>query len=193
MRVRFWGQLSMVSKELQGLCAELMCMTRDYDGPVFNICLAYTARVEIADALVHVAGAALSGDIATEDINENLFSQFLESGITRGGQQMDDYPDVIIRTSGETRLSDFLLWQAAFAYLAFIPVMWPDFSPIDYAKIALAYRRAKPHLAERRRQYESFMQRQGFSNECNSTHFLKELQERHNSHLAKLYLEDLSC
>eukprot|EP00188_Purpureofilum_apyrenoidigerum_P005292 Plantae.Rhodophyta-Purpureofilum_apyrenoidigerum.ctg6765.p1 GENE.Plantae.Rhodophyta-Purpureofilum_apyrenoidigerum.ctg6765~~Plantae.Rhodophyta-Purpureofilum_apyrenoidigerum.ctg6765.p1 ORF type:complete len:332 (-),score=33.14 Plantae.Rhodophyta-Purpureofilum_apyrenoidigerum.ctg6765:359-1354(-) len=156
-RVRIWGCLDMLPERLQRLASKVMLTTEHYDGPNLNICFAYTARHEIAQALISVRKATSEGLLSVDDIDENMIAQFLDSGYVQGGPVESSFPDVLIRTSGETRLSDFLLWQSAFAYLAFIPVMWPDFSPFDYVSVVLAYRQAKPDIDARKQRYRDFI------------------------------------
>ena len=91
--------------------------------------LSYGARQEIAAAARRIATKVLSGDLDAEAINEDTFADYLETF------DIPD-PDLIIRTSGEQRISNFLLWQSAYAELIFIDTLWPDFS-IENLKDAL--------------------------------------------------------
>ena len=95
-----------------------------------NIALSYGARDEIVAAARAVAEAARAGRLDPAQLDERAFERFLS---TAG---MPD-PDLVIRTSGECRLSNFLLWQSAYAELLFCDVLWPDFGPDDF-KAALA-------------------------------------------------------
>ena len=89
-----------------------------------NIALNYGAREELVRATRNICEKALSGEISKDDIDARMISDNL---YTKG--QPD--PDLIIRTSGELRLSNFLLYQAAYAELYFTPVFWPDFTPAE--------------------------------------------------------------
>ena len=91
--------------------------------------LSYGARQEIAGAARRIATEVLTGDLDVEAINEDTFAGYLETF------DIPD-PDLIIRTSGEQRISNFLLWQSAYAELVFIDTLWPDFS-IENLKDAL--------------------------------------------------------
>lgn len=90
-----------------------------------NVALSYGARAEILAAARALAASAARGEIAPEEIDEAAFTR----NLTTAG--MPD-PDLIIRTSGEQRLSNFLLWQAAYAEFIFLPVLWPDFDEAQF-------------------------------------------------------------
>eukprot|EP00898_Chlorokybus_atmophyticus_P001482 jgi/Chlat1/2334/Chrsp17S02803 len=119
--IRVLGNLSMLPPKVQRAAARAMYATAHHKGAVLNICLAYTARNEMTAAAVALQDAVRSGVLLQSDISEQLFERCLYT---------DDCPpvDLLIRTSGETRLSDFLLWQSSQSCLAFLTVLWPDFS-----------------------------------------------------------------
>ncbi|OGO17830.1 MAG: di-trans,poly-cis-decaprenylcistransferase [Chloroflexi bacterium RBG_16_48_7] len=128
IRIRHLGQLDRLSPGLKRKAAEAIDATKDNTGLTVNIAFNYGGRTEIIDA---------GNQIAKEKkppgkIDENLFSQHL---YTKG---IPD-PDLIIRTSDEMRLSNFLIWQAAYAELYFTPVLWPDFGKEEFEKALLAY------------------------------------------------------
>ena len=99
--------------------------TADHDGCVFTICLAYGSREEILKAVRSIAEDHAAGEISLEQIDQASISDRL---YTAG---LPD-PDLIIRTSGEERISNFLLWQAAYSELYFTDVFWPSFSKADF-------------------------------------------------------------
>lgn len=101
-------------------------------GLQLNICISYSSRWEIADTARRLAKDALEGKIKPEDIDEDLFSNSLQ---TAGMPE----PDLLIRTGGEERISNYLLWQIAYSELYFTPVLWPDFGKKEYALALLDY------------------------------------------------------
>jgi undecaprenyl diphosphate synthase len=113
IRMRVLGDISALSPELRGLIEKTDEISRQYKGFQANICINYGARAEIVRAAVLTAQA---GDISERGIAQNLWSADIPD------------PDLIIRTGGEYRLSNFLLWQAAYSELYFTPTLWPDFT-----------------------------------------------------------------
>jgi undecaprenyl diphosphate synthase len=108
--------------------------TAHNDGLHFNIALNYGSRTEICEAAKAVALAVNEGRLSPDEITEDVFSGFLRTaGIPD--------PDLVIRTSGEKRLSNFLLWQSAYSELVFTDVLWPDFSPDELDRCIDVYRR----------------------------------------------------
>ncbi|MEQ8200179.1 MAG: isoprenyl transferase [Syntrophomonadaceae bacterium] len=107
-------------------------VTRNNSGLVFNIALNYGSRREIVDAVRSISNRVLSGEIQPDAIDEQLFSQFL---YTAG---MPD-PDLLIRTAGEKRISNFLLWQVAYSEIVVSDVLWPDFTPDELHRAIREY------------------------------------------------------
>lgn len=124
VQVRFIGQRERLPKNLQRLMAQMEERTAGNDRMVLQLAISYGARAEIADAVREIATEVAAGTLAPEDIEQETISRALYTG-----GQPD--PDLVIRTSGETRISNFLLWQAAYAEFSFIEKAWPDFTPDD--------------------------------------------------------------
>jgi undecaprenyl diphosphate synthase len=128
VRVKVIGARDNLAAEVAGLLAEAEQLTRDNNGLTLVVAFNYGARQEIAVAARRLALDALAGKIAPSAIDEAALSARLDTaGIPD--------PDLVIRTSGEQRLSNFLLWQAAYAELVFLPIHWPDF---DHAAFEFA-------------------------------------------------------
>ena len=123
VRFRFFGDLSKLSPELQKLCSDAQSRSADYDVQV-NFCLNYGGRDEIVHAASAFAADVAAGKYASGDLTESLLSSYLYSA------DVPD-PELIIRPSGEKRISNFLLWQSAYSEFVFMNVLWPDFSPSD--------------------------------------------------------------
>ena len=110
--------------------------TKNYDNYRFNIAVAYGGREEIIRAIKNVARDAKEGTIDVEDINEELFAKYLYT------KDLPD-PDLVLRTSGEERISNFLLWQLAYSELYFSDVYWPGFRKVDFLRAIRSYQKRK--------------------------------------------------
>lgn len=106
--------------------------THNCNGLNLNLCLSYSSRWEITRAVRNLASKAIHNELKVDDIDETLIS---ESLCTAG---MPD-PDLLIRTGGEHRISNFLLWQLAYSELYFTPVYWPDFTESEFLKALIDY------------------------------------------------------
>jgi tritrans,polycis-undecaprenyl-diphosphate synthase [geranylgeranyl-diphosphate specific] len=125
VRIRVLGRLDTLPKDIAAQAKNIMDQTKDYDGYSFNIALAYGGREEIIQAIQKIAKDVKSGKMKIEDIKESIVSKYL---YTNG---IPD-PDLILRTSGEERISNFLLWQLAYSELYFSDVYWPAFQKKDF-------------------------------------------------------------
>ncbi|MBV8450501.1 MAG: isoprenyl transferase [Hyphomicrobiales bacterium] len=134
VRVLFIGSREGLPPDIAGLLAEAENLTRDNKGLTLVVAFNYGARQEILAAARAVAEAALRRRIEPGMIDEKAFEAFLETA------DIPD-PDLLIRTSGEQRLSNFLLWQAAYAELVFMPVLWPDFDRAALEGALLEFKR----------------------------------------------------
>ncbi len=124
VRVRVIGERASLAPDLRALLTEAEDLTAANDGLTLVIAFNYGARDEIARAARALAREVRAGTLDPEAIDPDLFSRRLST------EGIPD-PDLIIRTSGEQRLSNFLLWQGAYAELVFVPVHWPDFGERD--------------------------------------------------------------
>lgn len=131
-RVIFLGDKSAFSGELLELMLDIEEKTKDRTGMTLNIALNYGSRNEIVHAAKNIAKQVMDGEISLEDIDENLFSDYL---YTKGQPN----PDFILRPSGEKRLSNFLLWQSAYAEFVYMDVLWPDFTRADLDKAIIEF------------------------------------------------------
>lgn len=138
VHVKVIGRTSLLPKNLQQLISEVEKATHDYDKHFLNIAFAYGGRAEIADAARKIAEKVKEGELSPEKIDEQLFEQHL---YTSHMPKQD--PDLIIRTSGEERLSGFLLWQSAYSELCFLDVYWPDFRLIDLLRAVRTFQKRK--------------------------------------------------
>ncbi|WP_187286336.1 polyprenyl diphosphate synthase [Desulfurococcus mucosus] len=132
VRVKVFGTLDLVPSDIVELAKELEKETEKYDSYQLNIALCYGGRQEILDAVKAVVRDVIDGKITVDDISEEAFSKYLYTS------EAPD-PDLIIRTSGEERISNFLLWQSAYSELYFCDVYWPEFRKIDFWRAIRSY------------------------------------------------------
>ena len=134
IKVKILGDITALSKGMQKSINECMERTKNNTGVTFNIALNYGGRDEIVKATKKIAEKVKKGEINIEDINEELISKNL---YTAG----EPDPDLLIRTSGELRLSGFLPWQSVYSELLFINKNWPDFSEEDLNNAIIEYQK----------------------------------------------------
>ena len=120
MRVRVIGAREALAGDIRALLTEAEELTQNNRGLTLVVAFNYGGRQEIAAAARRLAREAAQGTLSPDAIDEAMFEADLETA------DIPD-PDLIIRTSGEQRLSNFLLWQAAYAEFVFLPIHWPDF------------------------------------------------------------------
>jgi tritrans,polycis-undecaprenyl-diphosphate synthase [geranylgeranyl-diphosphate specific] len=138
IRVKIIGRTNLLPENLQKIIADVERATQNYDKHFLNIAFAYGGRAEIVDAARKIAEKVQKKELAPEDVNEELFEKHL---YTSHMSKQD--PDLIIRTSGEERLSGFLLWQSAYSELCFLDVYWPDFRVIDLLRAVRTFQKRK--------------------------------------------------
>ncbi|XP_071370746.1 dehydrodolichyl diphosphate synthase complex subunit DHDDS [Centroberyx affinis] len=130
--IRVLGDLTMLPLDLQQLIAKAVVTTRAHKKCFLNVCFAYTSRHEITNAVREMAWGVEQGLIKSSDVSEALLSECLYSNNSPN-------PDLLIRTSGEVRLSDFLLWQTSHSCLVFQSVLWPEYSFWNLCEAILQY------------------------------------------------------
>jgi tritrans,polycis-undecaprenyl-diphosphate synthase [geranylgeranyl-diphosphate specific] len=138
VHVKVIGRTNLLPQSLQDLIANVEKTTEHYNNYFWNFAFAYGGRAEIVDAAKTIAKKVKNGELAVDDVTESTFEKYLyTSHMTKAD------PDMIIRTSGEERLSGFLLWQAAYSELLFLDVYWPDFRFIDLLRAIRTFQNRK--------------------------------------------------
>jgi undecaprenyl diphosphate synthase len=132
VRIRFLGDRSQVPIGLQNMMDKSIKKTANNQAVTFNIAINYGSRNEILQACRSISERVKSGELDTEQIDESLFTEYLD---THG---LPD-PDLLIRTSGEQRLSNFLLWQLAYTEIYITNTHWPDFSNDEFTQAIADY------------------------------------------------------
>lgn len=141
IRVRAIGDLSCLPEQVKEAIEEAQKATRGYDGYTLNIAAAYGGRAELAEAVRRICERIKRNELKPSDVDESIINSHL---YTAG---LPD-PDLIIRTSGEERLSGFLLWQSAYSELYFCEANWPEFNKIEFLRAIRTYQGRKRRLGK---------------------------------------------
>lgn len=119
--IRIIGNTTMLPEDIQQFMAEAVLQTRNNTKAFLNVAFSYTSRDEITHSIRTVAEGVSSGKLQTDDIDEEVLTRCMYT-------KHCTYPDLLVRTSGEIRLSDFLLWQSESTVIYFTKTLWPDFN-----------------------------------------------------------------
>eukprot|EP00039_Didymoeca_costata_P013856 m.217313 g.217313 ORF g.217313 m.217313 type:complete len:370 (+) comp15885_c0_seq3:190-1299(+) len=159
--VRVLGNISLLPLDLQKIIAKMTLVSRDNTKAVLNVAMPYTSRHEISQAVSDVSKGIHDGLLHSSDINEELLERCLYTG-------EDPYPDLLVRTSGEVRLSDFLLWQGGYSCLVFEDVLWPEFSFWNFVWCLLKYQRNYPSIQEQIKKLHQTRKQKNLESDCSS-------------------------
>ena len=151
VRINILGDYNMLPGDSVRAIDELLDKTRDNDGLVFNIALNYGGRDEIVKAIneIIIDRKALADEGISVDVTEDEVSNHLYTGVLH--KNIPD-PDLIIRTSGEERLSNFLIWQAAYSEMMFTDTLWPDYSPEEFTAMIEKFSHRKRRFGGREKE-----------------------------------------
>ncbi len=136
VKIKLLGRKDLLPKSLAEKFEEAEKRTENFSKHFLNIAMAYSGRIEIVEAIRKIAREILEEKLSPQDINEELIEKYLYTH-----HLPNPYPDLIIRTSGEERLSGFLLWQSAYSELCFLEVYWPEFRAIDLYRAIRTYQK----------------------------------------------------
>ncbi|MFH0874957.1 MAG: polyprenyl diphosphate synthase [archaeon] len=123
IRVNVIGRLTLFPDDIYEKMKSIMDKTKNYDSYILNLAMAYGGREEVIDAVKKIAEMVKSGKIAIDGINDDVFSKYM---------YLDHDPDLVIRTGGEKRTSNFLVWQSNYSEWIFLDKMWPEFEKEDF-------------------------------------------------------------
>lgn len=132
VRVNVVGRLDLLPDDVRDAINEAVEATAQYDKRLLNIAIGYDGRLEIIDSFKKIIKDVQDGKITVDDVDEDMVSQNLYTG------GLDD-PNLIIRTSGEERLSGFLLWQSSYSELYFCETLWPELRKVDFIRAIRSY------------------------------------------------------
>ena len=134
VHVNILGDYSAIPEDARKSLEKTLAKTKDNDGLKFNIAINYGSRDEIRRSVTEPCEMVTEGELEPGDVTEELIGQHLFTG----HENIPD-PEVVIRTSGEERLSNFLMWQCAYSEFVFVDELWPDFTPEKYEKALEIY------------------------------------------------------
>ncbi len=143
MRVKAIGRIELLPESIKEILKRLDDVTQKYDRHFLNIALAYGGQNELVDAVKKIAGKIKDGTLSIEEINkEEIESNLYTSHLPQSS------PDMVLRTSGEKRLSGFLMWQSAYSELIFMDIFWPEFRKIDLMRAIRTFQERKRRLGK---------------------------------------------
>ncbi len=143
MRVKGIGRIELLPESIKEILQRLDEATREYDDHFLNIALAYGGQLELVDAVKKIGekikdGSLKVSEIDKKEIESNLYTSHLPQSS----------PDMILRTSGEKRLSGFLMWQSVYSELIFMDIFWPEFRKIDLMRAIRTYQERKRRIGK---------------------------------------------
>jgi len=154
VRVNVIGNLSLLPSDLQNLIFQAMEATSKNNKATLNVAFSYTSRDEMTNAVKALANAVDTGYLEVDDISVDLIERCFytslsnETGNTLSHRTKNSCPDLLVRTSGESRLSDFLLWQSSYSVTHFTDVLWPDFGLHHLMAAIFHYQSKNYHISE---------------------------------------------
>ena len=141
IQIRIIGDIESLPKSVYEKLVEAMELTKNNDKLVVNLAINYGSRNEIINAIKIISKKVKNNEILIDDISEDLFNDNLYTSFS-------PYPDLLIRTGGESRLSNFLLWQLAYSEIFFEKKLWPAFNEKDYKKIIKKFKSIKRNFGK---------------------------------------------
>ena len=143
MRVKGIGRIELLPDSIKEVLQKLDDVTKDYDNHFLNIALAYGGQYELVDAVKKIGKKIKQGELKIDDINKKEIESHLYTS-----HLPQSSPDMILRTSGEKRLSGFLMWQSAYSELVFMDIFWPEFRKIDLMRAIRMFQERKRRLGK---------------------------------------------
>ena len=138
MRVKAIGRIELLPDSMKDVLRRLDGITKDYNKHFLNIAIAYGGQNELVDAVKKIGEQIKGGKLDSKDINKEV----IESNLYTSHLPQSS-PDMILRTSGEKRMSGFLLWQSAYSELVFLDIFWPEFRKIDLMRAIRTFQTRK--------------------------------------------------
>jgi len=143
MRVKAIGRTELLPDFINDVLSRLDDATKDYDRHYLNIAIAYGGQIELVDTVKKIATKVKSGDLQVDDISKDTIESNLYTA-----HLPQSAPDLILRTSGEQRMSGFLLWQGAYSELIFMDILWPEFRKIDLLRAIRTFQKRNRRIGK---------------------------------------------
>jgi len=143
MRVKAIGTIELLPESIKDVLRRLDEITKNYDNHFLNIAIAYGGQNELVDAVKKIGMKIKSGEIDANEIDKEV----IESNLYTSHLPQSS-PDMILRTSGEKRMSGFLLWQSAYSELVFLDIFWPEFRKIDLMRAIRTFQKRKRRVGK---------------------------------------------
>ena len=143
MRIKAIGRIELLPAFLREILNKLEIATKDYDNHYLNIAIAYGGQNELVDAVKKIAARIKDGSLDVNEIDKDVIESCLYTS-----HLPQSSPDMILRTSGEKRLSGFLMWQSAYSELVFMDVYWPEFRKIDLMRAIRTFQKRSRRLGK---------------------------------------------
>ncbi|MGI0083341.1 MAG: polyprenyl diphosphate synthase [Nitrosopumilaceae archaeon] len=143
MRVKAIGRVELLPQSLKEILKKLEDVTKDYDTHYLNVAIAYGGQNELVDAVKKIATKIKDGSLDVDSINKEVIESSLYTS-----HLPQSSPDMILRTSGEKRLSGFLIWQSAYSELVFMDIFWPEFRKIDLMRAIRTFQKRARRLGK---------------------------------------------
>ena len=143
MRVKAIGKIDLLPEPIKDVLTRLDDATKNYKNHFLNIAIAYSGQNELVDAVKKIGGKIKNGSLDVDDIDKDV----IESNLYTSHLPQSS-PDMILRTSGEKRLSGFLMWQSAYSELIFMDIFWPEFRKIDLMRAIRTFQKRKRRIGK---------------------------------------------
>ena len=143
MRVKALGTIDLLPESIKDVLRRLDEVTKDYKNHFLNIAIAYGGQNELVDAVKKIGIKIKTGELDADEINKEV----IESNLYTSHLPQSS-PDMILRTSGEKRMSGFLLWQSAYSELVFLDIFWPEFRKIDLMRAIRTFQKRKRRVGK---------------------------------------------
>jgi len=178
--IRIVGNMSMLPIDLQQIMAEAILLTKDNSRAILNVAFAYTSRDEMTESIRSICNGVNDKELDVDDISEELIRRCMYTNKSSD-------PDLLVRTSGESRLSDFMLFQCSTTVIYFTETLWPEFTIWHLLAGIFYYQQNKLTMATARRYLDNYVEKSAINADKERVEtFVKQFEKRRIEHLENL-------